>query len=120
MRWQQEVSPLASGGKTENSHGNGSLMRILPMAYCAQWKFPQLIARVHQVSGITHAHLRSQIACLRRSLRVEKHSLSSKKDRIKLPENVKSEANHEHRNYLRCTDTPHLCPTNDFNLPHDR
>lgn len=61
---KQGIPPLEAGGKTENSNGNGSLMRILPMAYCHKsLTFPELISRVHQVSCITHAHMRSQIAC---------------------------------------------------------
>lgn len=64
MNWRQGSPPLQAGGKGENSNGNGSLMRILPMAYCYKsLSFPELIERVHQVSCITHAHPRSQIAC---------------------------------------------------------
>lgn len=60
----QGVPPLKAGGTRENSNGNGSLMRILPMAYFYQtWSFQKLIERVHQVSCITHGHLRSQMAC---------------------------------------------------------
>lgn len=63
LRWDQ-VSPLDSGGRDERSNGNGSLMRILPMAFYYKFlEFPELIKRVHQVSSITHAHLRSQMAC---------------------------------------------------------
>ncbi|MGI2901795.1 ADP-ribosylglycohydrolase family protein [Tolypothrix sp. VBCCA 56010] len=62
--YKQGIPPLEAGGKTENSNGNGSLMRILPMAYCHKsLTFAELISRVHQVSCITHAHMRSQIAC---------------------------------------------------------
>ena len=58
------VPPLEAGGKSEKSNGNGSLMRILPMAYCHKMlDFEELIQRTHQVSCITHAHVRSQIAC---------------------------------------------------------
>ncbi|HEY9779780.1 MAG TPA: ADP-ribosylglycohydrolase family protein [Leptolyngbyaceae cyanobacterium] len=58
------VPPLEAGGKSEKSNGNGSLMRILPMAYCHKMLyFEELIQRTHQVSCITHAHVRSQIAC---------------------------------------------------------
>ncbi len=61
---KQGTPPLEAGGKSEKSNGNGSLMRILPMAYCYKnLNFPDLIQRVHQVSCITHAHLRSQMAC---------------------------------------------------------
>ena len=63
LSWDQ-VSPLESGGADERSNGNGSLMRILPMAfYYKSLEFPDLIQRVHQVSSITHAHLRSQMSC---------------------------------------------------------
>ncbi|MEA5576256.1 ADP-ribosylglycohydrolase family protein [Anabaena sp. UHCC 0451] len=64
INWQQGMSPINAGGSSENSNGNGSLMRILPMAYFYQTlTFRELIERVHQVSGITHGHLRSKMAC---------------------------------------------------------
>ncbi|WP_414528338.1 ADP-ribosylglycohydrolase family protein [Nodularia chucula] len=64
MRVKQGIVPHQAGGKVENSNGNGSLMRILPMAYCHQnITFPELIGRVHDVSAITHGHPRSQMAC---------------------------------------------------------
>jgi ADP-ribosylglycohydrolase len=64
MRLKQGISPLQVGGISEMSNGNGSLMRILPMAYCYKTlTFSELIHRVHEVSAITHAHHRSQMAC---------------------------------------------------------
>lgn len=64
VNWRQGTPPLEAGGKSENSNGNGSLMRILPMAYCHKsLNLSELILRTHQVSCITHAHLRSQMAC---------------------------------------------------------
>ncbi|MDZ7968031.1 MAG: ADP-ribosylglycohydrolase family protein [Nostoc sp. DedSLP03] len=64
MRLKQGVIPHQAGGKVENSNGNGSLMRILPMAYCHRsLTLGELLARVHDVSAITHAHARSQMAC---------------------------------------------------------
>ncbi|QHG19252.1 ADP-ribosylglycohydrolase family protein [Nostoc sp. ATCC 53789] len=64
MRLKQGVVPHQAGGKVENSNGNGSLMRILPMAYCHQnLTLGELLARVHDVSAITHAHARSQMSC---------------------------------------------------------
>ncbi|MBX9257235.1 ADP-ribosylglycohydrolase family protein [Desmonostoc muscorum CCALA 125] len=64
MRLKQGVVAHQAGGKVENSNGNGSLMRILPMAYCHRsLTLGELLARVHDVSGITHAHRRSQMAC---------------------------------------------------------
>jgi ADP-ribosylglycohydrolase len=64
VNWKQGTPPLKAGGTSENSNGNGSLMRILPMVYFHKTlTFPELISRVHQVSCITHAHVRSQMAC---------------------------------------------------------
>lgn len=64
MRLKQGVLPHQAGGKVENSNGNGSLMRILPMAYCHKTlTLDELMARVHDVSAITHGHARSQMAC---------------------------------------------------------
>lgn len=63
-RLRQGVPPTESGGTGEWSNGNGSLMRILPMAFCYKVvDFPELIEDVHDCSSITHAHLRSRIGC---------------------------------------------------------
>ena len=63
-RLQQGISPVEAGGTDEFSNGNGSLMRILPLAFFhSQLEFSQLIETVHQISCLTHAHPRSQIAC---------------------------------------------------------
>ncbi len=54
-----------SGGFDEMSNGNGSLMRILPMAFYLV-KEPDINLRyekVKVVSSITHGHVRSVIAC---------------------------------------------------------
>jgi ADP-ribosylglycohydrolase len=64
MRLKQGISPLHAGGVSEMSNGNGSLMRILPMAFCYKnLTFEELIWRVHEVSAITHAHRRAKMAC---------------------------------------------------------
>lgn len=58
------VSPLSAGGKDENSNGNGSLMRILPLLFYIRNKpIEQRFEIVKQVSSITHAHIRSVLAC---------------------------------------------------------
>ncbi len=59
------TSPLLSGGMRESDNGNGSLMRILPLAFWL-WQEPSVDIRyqtVKQVSGITHWHFRSVMAC---------------------------------------------------------
>lgn len=58
------------GRRTEQDNGNGSLMRILPIClYCykkereKEISTEQAIAMIHEVSSLTHAHIRSNIAC---------------------------------------------------------
>ena len=63
-RLKKGVSPKESGDKDVNSNGNGSLMRILPLAfYMEQENIVTLMTHVHQVSAITHAHPVSEMAC---------------------------------------------------------
>ncbi|MGN1400837.1 MAG: ADP-ribosylglycohydrolase family protein [Bacillus sp. (in: firmicutes)] len=53
-----------SGEDGEHSNGNGSLMRILPLAfYLHTHKELDRFAAVEETSSITHAHIRSKIAC---------------------------------------------------------
>lgn len=58
------------GQRDENSNGNGSLMRILPV--CIYLKYMQdegkiddagAVKIVHDMSALTHAHIRSKMAC---------------------------------------------------------
>jgi ADP-ribosyl-[dinitrogen reductase] hydrolase len=63
-RLEKGVDPELAGDDDENSNGNGSLMRILPVALrFAGLPADQLIDRVRRVSALTHRHPRSQIAC---------------------------------------------------------
>lgn len=59
------VSPEESGMKEENTNGNGSLMRILPLLfYVRQNKDKQERYEItRKVSAITHAHVRSTLSC---------------------------------------------------------
>ena len=61
-------APLTCGLKGEHSIGNGSLMRILPMAFYLYKQvgvdFDQkAFDLIHDVSALTHAHPRAMIAC---------------------------------------------------------
>lgn len=58
------------GRKGESDNGNGSLMRILPICiylYKEQQKEnlieKDIIEEIHKISALTHAHIRSKIAC---------------------------------------------------------
>lgn len=53
-----------AGGTEESSNGNGSLMRILPVALASHGEpVDVMLDRVDRASKITHAHPRSQMAC---------------------------------------------------------
>ena len=70
MKYSNGAGPLESGGATEWDNGNGSLMRILPVCL---YLFEQqkslnisddeVIDMVHNCSALTHAHIRSKLAC---------------------------------------------------------
>jgi len=58
------VPPTQAGPADEYSNGNGSLMRILPLAFFLYDKDRDAqFSLAHQVSCLTHGHLRSQMAC---------------------------------------------------------
>ena len=58
------ISPINSGEKEEFSNGNGSLMRILPLVFTIKdFSIEKRFEYSKQLSGITHAHPRSVMAC---------------------------------------------------------
>lgn len=63
-RLARGTAPEPAGGFGENDNGNGSLMRILPLVFYLQAKDRQEWWHItKQVSSLTHAHVRSVIAC---------------------------------------------------------
>ena len=48
------------GGREEYDNGNGSLMRILPLAFIPGITYDE----IESVSGLTHAHPKSKISCV--------------------------------------------------------
>lgn len=69
-RFRQGVPAEQCGGKGEQSNGNGSLMRILPLAFYLYPMAGAEVARsahamemIHLASAVTHAHPRSLMAC---------------------------------------------------------
>ena len=58
------IDPILAGGEDEGNNGNGSLMRILPLAFFI--KDDWIVSRftyVNEVSSLTHRHRRSVIGC---------------------------------------------------------
>ena len=65
-RYKRYHKPHKSGNIDERSNGNGSLMRIMPaVLYCIDnaLSSEDAIDIIHKAGGLTHAHIRSNIAC---------------------------------------------------------
>lgn len=69
-RYGMGEEPTKSGGNGEKDNGNGSLMRILPVCLYLFERQKTIctsedesIYVIHNVSALTHGHLRSQMAC---------------------------------------------------------
>ena len=64
MNFKSGKEPILCGGADEFSNGNGSLMRISPLAfYLINKDIDERRRLCFQVSSLTHAHNRSKIAC---------------------------------------------------------
>lgn len=57
------VKATIAGQIDEQANGNGSLMRVLPLALWHKGSDEELVNDAHQQSVVTHGHLRSQICC---------------------------------------------------------
>lgn len=65
-KFEKERKPFESGSSAEDSNGNGSLMRMLPIAYycySAHLQPKDVLDVVKKVSYITHAHEVSVLGC---------------------------------------------------------
>ena len=63
-RLREGVPAVDAGPADERSCGNGSLMRILPVALVGRDHSPaRLIDEAHLASRVTHGHARCQVAC---------------------------------------------------------
>jgi len=65
LRLEEGIPAEQSGETNENSNGNGSLMRILPLLFHVKDIEDDLerYEVIRQVSAITHAHVRSTLSC---------------------------------------------------------
>ncbi len=69
-RYRKGCTPALCGSNKMNENGNGSLMRILPMAFVLYGKYGKDITKhkramedIHKISGLTHRHPLAQSAC---------------------------------------------------------
>lgn len=64
LRLEQGVEPTKAGPTGEYDNGNGSIMRILPLAFALEGMMPhERFSRVQEVSNLTHGHIRAVIGC---------------------------------------------------------
>ncbi len=64
LKFKNSKNPKTAGNDDEKSNGNGSLMRILPLAfYLKDESIEKRFEIISEVSSITHAHIRSSMAC---------------------------------------------------------
>lgn len=59
-RYRNGEDALKCGGTSTHDNGNGSLMRILPLAYIPEIDYET----IENISALTHGHDRSKIACV--------------------------------------------------------
>jgi len=57
------VPANVAGPNHEHANGNGSLMRVLPLALWHQGSDFDLVRDAHAQSQVTHGHLRAQVCC---------------------------------------------------------
>jgi ADP-ribosyl-[dinitrogen reductase] hydrolase len=60
---QRGVKPLEAGSNEEYSQGNGSLMRVLPLALWHEGSDAELANDAHDQSKVTHGHINVQVCC---------------------------------------------------------
>jgi ADP-ribosyl-[dinitrogen reductase] hydrolase len=61
--YRRGVPALEAGGLSETANGNGSLMRVLPLALWHRGSDRDLVRDACLQSRVTHGHLRSQLCC---------------------------------------------------------
>jgi ADP-ribosyl-[dinitrogen reductase] hydrolase len=61
--FRRGVPALEAGPSAEEQNGNGSLMRVLPLALWHRGSDAELVADAQLQSRVTHGHLRAQVCC---------------------------------------------------------
>lgn len=63
LNLRKGAAPLEAGPSEEKNNGNGSLMRVLPLALWHQGSNEALVRDAFAQSAVTHGHLRSKLCC---------------------------------------------------------
>lgn len=106
-------APAADAGAgAANNNGNGSLMRVLPLALWHRGDDAALVADAHAQSRVTHGHLRSQVCCAlyclwaRRTLEGHSEAWSAAAARLREIYGAGSAAREELEYHVRPDDPP--------------
>src|SRR6185503_6776390 len=112
MRIANGIPAEEAGNSGEFSNGNGSLMRILPavLRFAAE-PIGLFSSRIERISGITHGHARSKMACVFYGL-VIRHILSGLEAQTSL-KNARSEFEVLYKDHKELAQFRH-CLTDDF------
>ncbi len=85
------IKPMSDVGVNERENGNGSLMRILPLALFLEKKpIDERFRIIRDVSGLTHPHIRAVIGCFLYSQFIS--GLLEGKDKIRSYEAMQTES----------------------------
>lgn len=88
--YSQGMNPLACGGMAERDNGNGSLMRILPVAlhWAKGLATDDMVGKefIYDLSALTHGHMRSKIGCLIYSKIIADLLFNQDKDKMEIVE----------------------------------
>jgi len=122
-RLESGIRPDLAGGFDVDSNGNGSLMRILPLAfYLRDMEKHDRFEITKQVSSITHRHIRSVIACYY-YLEFAKQLLE-KKDKFEIYKDLKNEISEDFLFFIEdqseVEEFNRLLKGNIYELPEDK
>jgi ADP-ribosylglycohydrolase len=110
VKYESGIEPICCGPSKEYSNGNGSLMRILPIAYEIYDKaINERRITTFNFSGLTHGHNRSKLACwlyveIVRNILNRKEKTESVDEAYKTVENwcIKNELAEEWKYFFNC------------------
>ena len=101
QRFDKGIPADECGGKGERDNGNGSLMRILPLAFIQDID----AETIEKVSALTHAHERTLITCVF-YVQIAKSMLSN--DELSIPEHIQNASEFVKDHYRDSDEVKHL------------
>ena len=109
INYKNRTPALESGLCGERDNGNGSLMRILPLAYIKDIDYES----TENVSALTHGHARSKIACV---LYVEMAKSMLENEELTMKEHIENANNKIKEHYKDSPELKHFKKIFDFDL----